>query len=163
MATDIFKRDASSLKSYVVPAKSVADAIEELVESSFAAAVDVETELSSGNSVLISPEYFAIFLKQMFTMVCKKTFLHIRIAENEYGLAITFLPEKEITVPMENFADSVRTARNAGMDIHQSKKAVVATVDFVKTKHYHVYANDLIGGKSIIMSRINAIFSSNEE
>ena len=163
MEIDIFKRDATSLKSYVVPAKSVADAIEELVDSSFAAAVEVETELYSDKSVVISPEYLAIFLRQMFTLICPKAFLHIKISENDDGLVLTFWPKSEITVPTENFADAVRTARNARMEIQLSKKAIVATVNFVKTKHYHVYANDLISGKQLIMARINEIFFDPEE
>ena len=113
--------------------------------------------------MIINPEYFAIFLRQTFALICQKTFLHIKITENEDALVMTFRPEKEISVPTENFADTVRTARNARMEIQLSEKSIVATINFIDLKHYRVYANDLMSGKRIIMSRINEIFFNPEE
>ena len=145
-----------------IPSEAFSSAIEQFLDERFTGAINVRTGIISAQPILICADYAAYFFKILLTYVYGRVLLNVRIDTDEDGIKIAISSEDKIPLADSEMRELIRTARNAGFEIHLGNKTINLTAEFTVTATRKVYAVSIIDGKRIMLGKLVEIFCHGE-
>lgn len=153
--SDIPPSDPSCALIY---AKALAESIGEFVHSAFYAAAEVNANVKSGKTVLLSADYTSLFFRMLFTSVFGRVYLKIDISENNDGIIIDVTADEPLPLSSRELNMLIKTARNAGMTVKNIDGKITLALEFSNSEEYSVYAGDFFSGRRVMHAALCKIF-----
>lgn len=144
--------------SKLICGRAFAEAISEFVDERFRAVAEVNTFVESEESVLVSLEYSALFLKKLFTFVFGRVYLHIDIREQDGKITVSISSDEPLPISKKEMDTLTKAARSAGMTVLSVDGEMIASLDFVDKKQFSVYAASYTDSKMLILRHLERIF-----
>ena len=141
-----------------IKGKAFAEAIYEFINGNFRGIAEVETDVTSGESVMICAEYTAFYFKTLLSLLHGRVYLKIRIFEDGDNLKLTISSDEDMPLNFEETSYLIKLARNAGMEIYPDGKEVHLTLRYSNAAIHGVYAISITDGKRILLGKFCEIF-----
>ena len=142
----------------VYTAISFALGTKEFIEENFRGLADVECEVSSNLSIMISPEFVAYFFKKLLSFIYGKTFVKIRFFTDYTRLNLEITSHSPLPIARHDMNELVRQARNAGFDVYAADRSISITTPILKEAALTVYALPTDLGTRTIKQCFDSIF-----
>ena len=115
-------------------------ALSDFLNENFKGLVEVDGYSSSHERVLLSPEYLALFFKQLLADIYGRYFLKISIKCDTELMSIHIPHDDSLPLSFEERCKIIKTARNAGFEVYKDENGMLLTVQYADRKTYYVYA-----------------------
>ncbi len=144
--------------SNLMHARAFAEAIREFINEGFRASAEVSVSVQSDKSVLICPEYAALFLRMLFNSIFGRVYLNIDISERDGKIIISVSSDTELPLSRRDMNSLTKAARNAGFTVEGIDGEITASLAFSDSEEYSVYAGDFFTGKRRMHAKLCEIF-----
>ena len=145
----------------LIHARAFGEALAEFVNEGFRGVAEVDCEIDSDKSLLVSAEYTAMFFKRLLCAVYGRKYLRIVIRERSDRIAISITSDGELPISRQDENTLTKIARNAGMQMEDIDGRMTLSVVYSDSEEYSVYATDALVGKRIMLAKLCEIFFVN--
>ena len=147
----------------IVPAEGFAIGVEEFINERFRGVAKASASVSSFDGILISPEYFAMFLKTMLTDIYGRCYLTVTIGADRERILIDISSDTPLPLSDRQMRNLIRLAKNSGMKISLEEGNIRLSALFSEAAMRRIYAISVFDGRVIILSKLNEIFYCGED
>ena len=141
-----------------VPAEAFAMALKEFTYDRFRGIARVSYDKISCESILISAEYMAYFLRSLLSFVYGRSFIDIDISADKEYLTMIIGSDEALPITDKELRFLVKAARNAGMEFYLVDNKIKLKVAFSKAAIHRVYAISVGDGKQVMLNKLYEIF-----
>lgn len=139
-----------------VSALDFAVTLENFINEHFLGLAKINYDSSLSGSVTVSPEYSALFLKNLLAYVSAKQFIEISVKERDDELLLHVNLKINEDTELDMRSAIIKSARNAGFDLHLAKDGIILSTKRHKESFTCVYARSTAKDKFI--RSLNYIF-----
>ena len=142
----------------VYAAISFAIGTKEFIEENFRGLAEVECEVSSNLSIMISAEFAAYFFKKLLSLIYGKTFVRIRVFTDYTRLNVEIVSPSTLPIARRDMNELIRQARSAGFDVYAADRSISIAAPILKEASLTVYALPTDLGVRTIKQCFGSIF-----
>lgn len=137
---------------------SLLKALEEFLTCNFRAAVRVEGMSTSDKSVLISPEFLALFFRELICQVHGRALLQLKFHLFDNSVTMTVSADGSVPITLEDGCQLIKLANNAGMEISSQNREITLTIRYSDDALRGIYARNPELAKLFMLSKLQEIF-----
>ena len=141
----------------LVSASVLATSSTEFINDNFKGAAEVACDNVTDESVVVSIEQAAYFLKNLTSSVFGRAYLKIRIYEAGDALAVTALTHSALPLSYDETNALIRVARDAGFSVSLCEYGFKMKLSYADARAAAVYAQQSLGGTRRILAKLAEI------